>query len=50
MAERYWLDETDPRELERRADDLASSGLWAMADMLKERARALRQAQQNEHV
>lgn len=36
--EKYWLDETDPRELRRRADDLEKDGLLAMAHELRRRA------------
>ena len=41
MAERYWLDETDPGELRRRAQDLRSDGLFAMAEEFRWRANYL---------
>ena len=37
----FWLDETDPKELLRRADDLRKEGLIAAADELVQRARFL---------
>lgn len=40
--ERFWLDETDPNELERRARDLDRDGMMAAAKELRDQARALR--------
>jgi hypothetical protein len=45
MAERYWLDETDPRELYRRAEDLSSSGHFGLACQLKARAHEIAELQ-----
>ena len=39
MAEKFWQDETDPKELRRRAEDLRRDGLWAAAQQLEDRAR-----------
>ena len=39
--ERYWLDEQDPRELRRRATDLAKDGHPALAQQLNQRADEL---------
>ena len=41
MAEKFWLDEVDPKELRRRARDLRRDGLYAAATQLEERARQL---------
>ena len=38
MSERFWLDETEPSELRRRAEDLEGDGLLAMARALRGRA------------
>jgi hypothetical protein len=40
--ERFWADETDPDELERRARDLDRDGMMAAAKQLRDQARALR--------
>ena len=39
--ETYWLDETDPSELRRRAEDLRKDGLLAAARELEQRADQL---------
>lgn len=41
MNERFWLDETDPSELRRRAADLERDGLLAAARTLRDRADEL---------
>jgi hypothetical protein len=43
MGERFWLEETDPDELVRRAADLRKDGLLAMAEEFLIRADHLRQ-------
>lgn len=45
VAERYWLDETDPAELRRRADDLLADGHWGLSAQLQERADKLERAE-----
>jgi hypothetical protein len=40
-AERFWLDEDDPKELERRARDLERDGFIAAARELRLRAAQL---------
>ena len=43
MSETYWLEETDPQELRRRANDLMKDGWLAMAHELLARAEMLEQ-------
>lgn len=40
-VERFWLDELDPAELRRRANDLARDGLLAVAEQFRARANEL---------
>ena len=42
MRERYWLDETDPAELERRATDWEATAHYALAAQFRQRAFGLR--------
>lgn len=41
MSEVFWKDDKDPNSLKRRADDLLSHGLRAMAQQLSDRASML---------
>ena len=41
MAEKFWLDEADPKELLRRANDLDRDGMFGVANQFRERASAL---------
>lgn len=43
-AEIFWLDETSPHELRRRANDIAADGLLAVAVQFRERADELERA------
>ena len=40
-SEIYWLDETDPQELRRRANDLNRDGFSGLASQLRQRALEL---------
>lgn len=44
MGERYWLDETNPDELERRAQDFEATVHFGLAAQFRDRARELRAA------
>jgi len=46
MGERYWLDETDPAQLRRRADDFEAEHHLGLASQLRERAEELERSQQ----
>jgi len=43
--ETFWLDETDPAELRRRAECLRQDGLWEVARQFDERAARLDEKQ-----
>jgi hypothetical protein len=42
MRERFWLDETNPEELERRANDFEKTSHFGLAEEFRERAKYLR--------
>lgn len=44
-TERFWLEETDPAELERRARDWEATSHFGLAEEFRERAAFLRAAQ-----
>lgn len=48
QSEKFWLDETDPAELERRARDMEAVLQLGLAAQLRERARELRDQQRTD--